>query len=73
MMPLNEGLAGARVRALLTVYQKFEHVIILVLTALIAVVVVLAVWNLALKILFGIVSRGRSTPRTMQLFKPCSG
>ena len=56
MMPLNEGLAGARVqRALLTVYQKFEHVIILVLTALIAVVVVLAVWNLALKILFGIV------------------
>jgi membrane protein YdbS with pleckstrin-like domain len=35
MMPINEKLAGARAQ-----WQKFEHVIILVLTALIAVVVV---------------------------------
>jgi hypothetical protein len=37
----------------LSVYQKFEHVIILILSALIAVVVVAAVWNLILKILVG--------------------
>jgi hypothetical protein len=43
MMPLNEKLTGARARwGLLTAYQKFEQVIILVLTALIAVVIVLA-------------------------------
>ena len=33
----------------LTVYQKFEHAIILILTGLIAVVIVSAVWNLALQ------------------------
>jgi uncharacterized membrane protein (DUF373 family) len=35
---------------LLTVYQKFEHVVILLLTSLIALIIVLAVWNLALKV-----------------------
>jgi uncharacterized membrane protein (DUF373 family) len=56
MMPLNERLAGVNAQwGLLTAYQKFEQVIILILTAMIAVVVVLAVRNLALKILFGIV------------------
>jgi uncharacterized membrane protein (DUF373 family) len=74
MMPLNEGLAGARVqRALLTVYQKFEHVIILVLTALIAVVVVLAVWNLALKILFGIVLSSTLDPSDYAAFQAVFG
>ena len=36
---------------LLTFYQKFEHVCILILTGLIAIVIVFAIWNLALKIL----------------------
>lgn len=34
----------------LTLYQKFEHVCIMILTALIAVVIVFAIWHLALKI-----------------------
>jgi uncharacterized membrane protein (DUF373 family) len=58
-MQIREELAGARERwGLLTLYQKFEHAIILVLTALIAVVVVMAVWNLTLKVLIGIVLSG---------------
>ena len=39
---------------LLSVYERFEHLVILVLTALIAVVVVAAVWSLSRKILFGL-------------------
>jgi uncharacterized membrane protein (DUF373 family) len=42
----------------LSLYQKFEHAVILVLTALIAILVVLAVWNLALKIFASIFARG---------------
>lgn len=50
-MPLKKEFADARARwKLLTFYEKFEHCVILVLTALIAVVVIFAVWNLALKI-----------------------
>jgi uncharacterized membrane protein (DUF373 family) len=39
----------------LTVYLKFEHAVVLVLTALISVIIVAAVWKLALKIVFGLV------------------
>jgi uncharacterized membrane protein (DUF373 family) len=42
----------------LTLYQKFEHAVILILTVLIALVVALAVWNLVLKILVSITSSG---------------
>jgi len=34
----------------LTLYQKFEHVCIMILTALIAVVIAFSIWHLALKI-----------------------
>ena len=33
---------------LLTLYEKFEQIVILILTGLIAIVIVFAVWNLAL-------------------------
>ena len=58
--PLKNQYRDARARwKLLTLYQKFEHAVILVLTLLISIVVALAVWNLALKILLSIVaSRG---------------
>ena len=36
--------------------QKFEHVCIMVLTALIAIIIVLAMWNLTLKILLSVLS-----------------
>ena len=49
---LKSEYRDARARwKILTLYQKFEHAVILVLTLLISMVVVLAVWNLALKIL----------------------
>ncbi len=56
-MPLKDEIAATRARwKVLTVYQKFEQAIVFVLTGLIAVFVVFAVWNLALKILLSILS-----------------
>src|SRR3981189_2168897 len=53
-----EFAAGRAGWELLTLYQKFEHAVILLLTALIAIVVALAVWNLALKVGISIMSSG---------------
>ena len=39
----------------LTVYLKFDHAVILVLTVLISVIIVSAIWKLAVKILFSLV------------------
>ena len=56
---LQDQLKEARTRwKLLTLYQKFEHAVILILTGLISLVVALAVWNLVLKILASITSSG---------------
>jgi uncharacterized membrane protein (DUF373 family) len=56
-MPLREVFAAARAEwTLMTFYQRFEHLVILMLTGLIAIVVVFAVWNLTLKILASILS-----------------
>jgi uncharacterized membrane protein (DUF373 family) len=50
-MTMKQEFATARAEwKLMTLYQRFEHLVILLLTGLIAVVVVLAVWNLILKI-----------------------
>jgi uncharacterized membrane protein (DUF373 family) len=60
-MPVSfrDQLKEARTRwKLLTLYQKFEHAVILILTGLISLVVALAVWNLVLKILASITSSG---------------
>jgi uncharacterized membrane protein (DUF373 family) len=55
-MTWREDLATARDRwATLTPYYKFEQVIVLILTGLIAVVTISAVWSLALKVLFDLV------------------
>ena len=54
-MSLQKEFAAARSAwQPLTLYQKFEHVCILILTGLIAIVIVFAIWNLALKILISI-------------------
>ena len=51
-MALKDEFAEARVRwNLLTFYQKFEHGVILLLSAMIALIIALAVWNLMLKVL----------------------
>ena len=58
-MSINDKATQARERwKQLSLYQKFEHAVILVLTALIAILVVLAVWNLALKIFASIFASG---------------
>src|ERR1700738_2945290 len=73
-MSIKEELreAGKKFR-LLSLYQRFEHIIVLVLTALIAVVVVVAVWNLSLKILFGLVLSGSLDPSDYAIFQAVFG
>ena len=73
-MPLKERVAAERQRwKLLTIYQKFEHAVILVLTALIAVVVAFALWNLVLKILLSIISSGGFDPTDYAVFQTFFG
>jgi uncharacterized membrane protein (DUF373 family) len=57
----------------LSFYQKFEHAVILVLTALIAIVVALAVWNLVLKVLLSIMSSGGFDPTDYAVFQALFG
>lgn len=54
-MPVGKAFARLRTQLEpLTLYQKFEHLSILIVTGLIALVIALAIWNLALKILLSI-------------------
>ena len=57
----------------LNFYQKFEHAIVLVLVGLIAVVIIAAVWSLAVKILFGLVLSGRVDPTDPAVFQAVFG
>ena len=58
-MPMTDEFAEVRARwRRLSLYQRFEHTVILILSALIAVLVVLAVWNLVLKIFASIFASG---------------
>jgi uncharacterized membrane protein (DUF373 family) len=67
-------LAAARARwAPLTFYQKFEHAVVLVLTGLIAIVVVFAVWNLVLKIVLSIVVSRSFDPTDYSVFQAFFG
>lgn len=58
---------------LLSLYQRFEHIVIMILTALIAVIVIAAVWNLSLKILFGLVLSGSLDPSDYTIFQAVFG
>ena len=58
---------------LLSLYQRFEHIVILILTALIAVIVVAAVWSLSLKILFELVLSGSLDPSDYAVFQAVFG
>jgi uncharacterized membrane protein (DUF373 family) len=69
-MSIKDELKAARAELkLLSLYQLFEHVVILILTALIAIVVVAAVWNLTLKILLGLVFAGSFDPSDYSAFQ----
>jgi uncharacterized membrane protein (DUF373 family) len=65
-------LGRARWNAL-TVYERFEHAVILVLTGIIAVVIVAAVWNLALKVLYTLVLAGAFDPTDHAVFQAVFG
>lgn len=58
---------------LLTVYEKFEHAVILILTGLIAIIVALAVWTLVLKILVGIIASRDFDPTDNAVFQALFG
>src|ERR1700680_2107331 len=58
---------------LLSLYQRFEHIVIMFLTALIAIIVIAAVWNLSLKILFGLVLSGSLDPSDYTIFQAVFG
>jgi uncharacterized membrane protein (DUF373 family) len=73
-MSIKDELKAARAELkLLSLYQQFEHVVILILTALIVIVVVAAVWNLTLKILFGFVFSGNFDPTDYSTFQAVFG
>jgi uncharacterized membrane protein (DUF373 family) len=55
-MGLREELDAGRQRwRRLTVYLKFEHAVVLVLTILISVIIVSAIWRLAIKVLYSLI------------------
>ena len=73
-MQLREEFTTARAQwALLTFYQKFEHVMVLVLTGLIAIVILFAVWNLTLKIFASILLSGSFDPTEHAVFQGIFG
>ena len=73
-MLIKEQFRDAREKfKLLSLYQQFEHVIIIILTAMISVIVVVAVWNLSLKILFGLILSGNLDPSDYAIFQGVFG
>jgi uncharacterized membrane protein (DUF373 family) len=73
-MSIKEEFQEAREKfRLLSLYQQFEHVVIMFLTGLIAVIVIAAVWNLSLKILFGLVLSGSLDPSDYSAFQAVFG
>jgi uncharacterized membrane protein (DUF373 family) len=73
-MTLKDELAEGRARwSRLTFYEKFEHVVIMVLETIIAIVVVAAVWNLALKVVFGLILAGSFDPTDYTIFQTVFG
>jgi uncharacterized membrane protein (DUF373 family) len=73
-MSIKEELRNARSQfKVLSFYQRFEHIVITILTALIAIIVVVAVWNLILKIVFGLVLPGNLDPSDYTIFQAMFG
>lgn len=58
---------------LLSFYERFEQIVILILTGLIAIVIVFAVWNLALKIFQAILAPGTFDPTEYSVFQAIFG
>ena len=73
-MSIKDELIAAGVEfRLLTLYQRFEHLVTLVLTTLIAIVIIVAVWNLILKIMSGLILNGGFDPSDYSVFQAVFG
>ena len=73
-MSIKEEFRDAREKfKLLSLYQRFEHIIIIILTAMISIIVVVAVWNLSLKSLFGLILSGNLDPSDYGVFQGVFG
>lgn len=71
---MSDAFADFRAQwAPLTVYQRFEHAVVLILSTLIAVVVVAAVWHLILKIAIGLVLSDQFDPTDYGVFQAIFG
>jgi uncharacterized membrane protein (DUF373 family) len=57
----------------MSIYQRFEDAVLLILTGLIAVVIVVAVWNLTLKILFSLILAEAFDPTDHVVFQTVFG
>jgi uncharacterized membrane protein (DUF373 family) len=73
-MSFKDELKAAREQLrLLSLYQRFEQIVVLVLTALIAIIVVAALWSLCVKILFGLLLSGSLDPSDYAVFQAVFG
>jgi uncharacterized membrane protein (DUF373 family) len=69
-METKKKFSAARARwDILTAYEKFEHAVILILTGLIAIVIIAAVWNLAVKILLSVLVSNAFDPTDYAVFQ----
>ena len=57
----------------MTVYDRFEHIVVIFLTALITLVIVAGVWHLALKIFFTLVLAETFDPTDYVVFQTIFG
>ena len=72
-MKLDERFREARASfSHLTFYERFEHAVVLLLTALIVVVVTSATWHLAVAV-FALMLADRVDPADQQVFQAVSG
>jgi uncharacterized membrane protein (DUF373 family) len=73
-MGMKDEWAAGRARwAKLTLYQQFEHAVILILTGIIAIVIVAAVWNLALNVVLGVILAAAFDPSNYAVFQTVFG
>jgi uncharacterized membrane protein (DUF373 family) len=73
-MPLRDEVEAGRLRWRgLGFYQRFEHIVVLILIGLIAIVVVASVWSLALKVLVSLVLAGSFDPTDPAVFQSVFG
>jgi uncharacterized membrane protein (DUF373 family) len=73
-MAIKDDISRAHSRwSALPVYERFEQIVVLILTALIAFVILLALWNLILKVFFSLVFTDAFDPTDHAVFQSVFG